>query len=172
MTRRPETLLHPGHTLVLVERPGGGRALAHAVRFRHLRLRRAERHLVVAAHRHDIYEVLIILEGSYRCRIDGRAHGAEAGEVLVVRPGELHEDCAPGPLRLAAVACSALLQVVVMHIPLLDRMLKTTAPGFSDWLLIFALALIPVTMIEVSKLVFQFWHGSARSGEPPAPSMT
>jgi Ca2+-transporting ATPase len=73
---------------------------------------------------------------------------------------------------LAAVACSALLQVVVMHIPLLDRMLKTTAPGFSDWLLIFALALIPVTMIEVSKLVFQFWHGSARSGEPPAPSMT
>lgn len=104
--KRPETQLAPGHALVLVERPAGGRALPHAVRFRHLRLRRAERSLQVAAHRHDIYELLIILAGSYRCRIDGREHAARAGEVLVVRPGELHEDCAPGPLRLAAVACS------------------------------------------------------------------
>ena len=59
-----------------------------------------------------------------------------------------------------------------MHIPLLDRMLKTTAPGFSDWLLIFALALIPVTVIEVSKLLVQAGRGSARSGAPPAPSVT
>lgn len=105
MNPRRETQLYPGHGLVLVERPGGGRALPHAVRFRHLRLRRAERSLSVAAHRHDIYEILIILAGSYRCRIDGQAHGAEAGEVLVVRPGEVHEDGSPGPLRLAAVAC-------------------------------------------------------------------
>ncbi|MFM8287276.1 MAG: cation-translocating P-type ATPase, partial [Planctomycetaceae bacterium] len=73
---------------------------------------------------------------------------------------------------LAAVACSALLQVVVMHIPRLDRLLKTSPPTVTDWLLIFLLALLPVTVMEVSKLIAQAWRGFARSGEPHAASTT
>lgn len=106
MPPRRETQFSPRDGLLLVERPPGGRPLAHAVRFRHFRLRRADGAHVVAPHRHEVYEILLPLQGSYRCSIDGRPYGAEPGEALVVRPGEVHADCSRGPLRLAAIACS------------------------------------------------------------------
>jgi AraC family L-rhamnose operon regulatory protein RhaS len=103
---RAEIALSAGHGLVLVERPAEALAWSHHVHFQSLRVRRADGRHRVAAHRHADYEILLPLQGIYHCSIDGTAWTARPGEVLMVRPGEVHADDSPGPLRLAAVACS------------------------------------------------------------------
>ena len=101
---RAEIALAAGHGLVLVERPPGGPALPHAVRFQSLRVRRAASRHRVPEHQHADYEVLLPLHGTYRCTVDGVACSAMPGQALVVRPGEHHADDSSGPIRLAAVA--------------------------------------------------------------------
>jgi Ca2+-transporting ATPase len=62
------------------------------------------------------------------------------------------------PWLLGAVVCSALLQVLVMMIPVTQRILGVSAGMSGEWILIFAGALIPVTVVEILKLIVSFWR--------------
>jgi AraC-like DNA-binding protein len=50
-------------------------------------------------HRHRDYEVIVPLRGAYRCRVDGHALALARGQVLVVKPGDWHEDLLPAGER-------------------------------------------------------------------------
>ena len=107
---------HPAFSEDLLQRlavPAGP-----AVRFRWISTIAVRRFGSFARHRHAEYELLAIQRGTYRARIDGRAVSAAGGTIVVVQPGEEHEDLfAPGVrftgvgLRLdAAVASPPLLR--------------------------------------------------------------
>lgn len=63
---------------------------------------------------------------------------------------------------LSAIAASVLLQLAVVTTPLLRTLFKAEPVPAQDWLLIASLALIPVTIIEVSKLA-RGWLRASRS---------
>ena len=56
------------------------------------------------------------------------------------------------PALFWAIATSILLQVGVVSIPLTRGFLKTETLGGSTWIVVFILSLIPVTVVEASKL--------------------
>jgi Ca2+-transporting ATPase len=61
-----------------------------------------------------------------------------------------------------AIAVSALLQGLVLTVPLLQPLFKVTPVAFGgEWLLIAALALTPVSIVEISKLVRAHMQGGA-----------
>jgi len=68
------------------------------------------------------------------------------------------------PALIVAVACSALLQALVMHVPGINRVLKTGPLAGREWLVILTLALVPVTVVEVSKLLRRLWPRSVPTG--------
>lgn len=92
-------------SLALFARPPVTTA-ARLVRFIQLRLRQTSGRHRVGTHRHDGYELLVPQRGIYRCSINGVGWQARPGEVLVVRPGDVHADDSPGPLALAALQFS------------------------------------------------------------------
>ncbi len=53
----------------------------------------------------------------------------------------------------AAILASAVLQLGVVLLPLAQPVFNTTTPSADQWIVIFALSLIPVTVLEVSKLL-------------------
>jgi len=57
------------------------------------------------------------------------------------------------PHLLGAIAFSALLQIALVLLPFARPLFETEARLTWEWLLIFGLALTPVTLIEVAKLV-------------------
>jgi Ca2+-transporting ATPase len=58
------------------------------------------------------------------------------------------------PWLFAAIALSSLLQMSLLWIPLTKDIFFATTPHFGfDWLLIFALALAPVTVVELGKII-------------------
>ena len=64
------------------------------------------------------------------------------------------------PWLLRAIAVSAILQIVVLTIPVLQPVFQVTPISARHWLLIALLALAPVTVVETAKLV----RAGARSG--------
>lgn len=68
-----------------------------------------ERHYDWPLHRHENYEFIFVASGRYRCRVNGSELALGAREVLLVKPGDVHEDRLNGPLRYTAVwfACDA-----------------------------------------------------------------
>jgi len=50
-------------------------------------------------HRHDHYEIIFVATGTYRCRLNGEALTLRPQQVLVVKPGDWHEDQLTAPLR-------------------------------------------------------------------------
>jgi AraC-like DNA-binding protein len=56
-----------------------------------------------AAHRHPDYEVLFVESGRYECRIGDRRVRLDANDVLVVKPGDVHEEELLPPLRYGVV---------------------------------------------------------------------
>lgn len=74
---------------------------------------------------------------------------------------------ATNPYVFAAVAISALLQVSIIAFPFARPVFETTSHTSLEWLMLVALALTPVTVIELVKLGRQFWkrnHSSELSG--------
>jgi Ca2+-transporting ATPase len=68
---------------------------------------------------------------------------------------------------LGAIAVSALMQIAAVTLPFLKPVFKVEADVFSwEWLMIALLALMPVTFIEVAKLVHA--RTCARTKRPPA----
>ena len=57
------------------------------------------------------------------------------------------------PALLAALAVSAALQVAVVVLPAVGRVFEIDAPPGREWLLVVGLSLIPVTVVEVAKLI-------------------
>lgn len=83
-------------------RPTGRRAELHP-RFMWLADVAADRPYVWAAHDHAHYEIIVVRRGRYRCRIDREAVVLGPGELLVVRPGDRHEDVLAPPLGYVAI---------------------------------------------------------------------
>jgi Ca2+-transporting ATPase len=61
------------------------------------------------------------------------------------------------PYLFGAVAISGLLQVSVVLVPFVRPVFETVAHPLWEWMLLFVLALTPVTVIELTKLVRQRW---------------
>ena len=57
------------------------------------------------------------------------------------------------PYLLVAIVASVLIQVGTVSIPGVQQVFGVDALSAWDWALVFALALAPVTIIEVTKLV-------------------
>jgi Ca2+-transporting ATPase len=67
------------------------------------------------------------------------------------------------PWLIGAIAVSALLQLIVLTVPVLQPLFKVEPVAFAwQWLMIAALALTPVSVVEVSKLVRAHVRGKAR----------
>jgi Ca2+-transporting ATPase len=52
-----------------------------------------------------------------------------------------------------AIAASALLQIGVMSLPVTRNLLRTEILRPGDWVIVLVLSLIPVTVVEVAKLI-------------------
>jgi P-type Ca2+ transporter type 2C len=73
------------------------------------------------------------------------------------------------PHLLAAILISGLLQFSVVVVPFARPVFEVTSHPIQEWLLIFVLALAPVTIVEVGKLVLatvKSWRSSAASAKP------
>lgn len=62
------------------------------------------------------------------------------------------------PYLFGALALSTLLQLAVVTLPITQPVFGVTAHVASEWILIILLALAPVTVVEVSKLIRAFWR--------------
>jgi AraC-like DNA-binding protein len=51
-------------------------------------------------HRHNDYEVILVDRGCYSCLLNGRKIDLPAGDGVVVRPGDVHEDRMEGPFPM------------------------------------------------------------------------
>jgi Ca2+-transporting ATPase len=70
------------------------------------------------------------------------------------------------PYLLGAIAVSGLLQLAVVTVPLLRPIFNVpTSPTAAEWLVIIPLALAPVTIVEVAKLVWHFFRRGPVAGE-------
>ena len=63
------------------------------------------------------------------------------------------------PALLAALAVSATLQVAVVVLPTVRRVFELDAPPGREWLLVVGLSLVPVTVVEIAKLVGRRFGG-------------
>jgi AraC-like DNA-binding protein len=66
-------------------------------------LNRLARPFVFVPHQHVDFEIILIVRGLYRCRLNGRELCLRADSVLVVQPGDWHEDECRPPLRYAGL---------------------------------------------------------------------
>jgi Ca2+-transporting ATPase len=67
------------------------------------------------------------------------------------------------PYLFGAIAASALLQFAVVTLPLTHRVFDIPAHPGGDWLYILPLSLVPVTVVEVAKLLAGKVRPAARS---------
>ncbi len=84
---------------------GVGRELPFRIAFEHVDVvdvRGVGRHQV-PVHQHAHYEIIVILDGAYDCRINGIAVSLTKGGIAVLKPGDLHEDIDSREMRFAAV---------------------------------------------------------------------
>jgi len=65
------------------------------------------------------------------------------------------------PYLFVAVTISALLQMAIVTLPLTQGVFEIAAPVTWDWLPIILLALIPVTLVEVTKIVLAHFRPKA-----------
>lgn len=64
------------------------------------------------------------------------------------------------PYLLAAIVLSGILQMSLLWFPLTSDIFFKTVPQFGfDWLLIFLLALVPVSVVEIAKLIRRRFRG-------------
>lgn len=108
LARTPVPLreVQPGKFFESVARPPLARpALPFRVEFGHLHVVDARTVPHVASnHQHTHYELILVERGDYRCLINDVAVGAGAGGVLLLKPGDHHQDrCAP-PVAFMALA--------------------------------------------------------------------
>src|SRR4051794_18129887 len=57
-----------------------------------------------APHQHEHYEVIVVDRGDYPCVLNGKTLRLRAGDILVVKPGDWHQDTIAPPLRYFCLA--------------------------------------------------------------------
>jgi Ca2+-transporting ATPase len=60
------------------------------------------------------------------------------------------------PFLLAAIVLSALLQLAVVSLPFIQPLLEVSTAPTHEWLLILGLSLVPVSIVEIAKVIFAF----------------
>ncbi len=133
----------PGVRFQRVVRPLGARsALPFRISFEHadlVEVRGDERHQV-AVHQHPHYEIIVVLDGVYGCRINGSDVTMSAGGLVVLKPDDHHEDTASGDLRFAALEIRVLPGATPQRSAMLftagiapaDQAIRTPAGPFAD----------------------------------------
>src|SRR5262249_56434399 len=58
------------------------------------------------------------------------------------------------PHLLGAILVSGFLQFIVVMVPFLRPIFEVAAPPGQSWLLVFGLSVVPVTIVELGKLIF------------------
>jgi Ca2+-transporting ATPase len=69
------------------------------------------------------------------------------------------------PFLFAAIAVSACVQFVVVSVPFARPVFETVALSAADWFIIAGLALIPVSVIEVAKLLMHAFRSDTSGGD-------
>jgi Ca2+-transporting ATPase len=68
------------------------------------------------------------------------------------------------PYLLAAIVLSSVLQLLLLWLPFTRAIFFTSSPQFGfDWFLIFGLALLPVSVVEISEMVGGRFQGKAKN---------
>ena len=62
------------------------------------------------------------------------------------------------PSLILALVGSVVIQVLVVSVPVTARLLGAIPLGLNDWLIVCGLALLPVTIVEVTKLAYAARH--------------
>ena len=70
---------------------------------------------------------------------------------------------------LGVVGLSVLVQVALHHIPATQQLFQIRALSLEDWVLALLLALVPVSTLEIAKLLRRAWRRGGRPIVPPAP---
>jgi len=81
----------------------GGRSLQTKCAFLAIDVIEAPEDWLVPAHRHDFFELMHPLEGSYSCTVNRSGLILHPGQTLMVRPGDMHEDATRSACKLLAV---------------------------------------------------------------------
>ena len=76
------------------------------------------RKFVLPAHRHDTYEIIYVERGDYRARVNGALLSLSADDVLVLKPGDSHEDSFRPGLRTIGFMFTFLKESAAMGTPL------------------------------------------------------
>ncbi len=102
----PVREVQPGKFFESIARPPMARpALPYRVEFGHVHiLDTRSGHHGVQAHQHPNYEVLLVRRGDYHCRVNGTAVSASAGGVVIIAPGDWHQDQCFTPVAFFALA--------------------------------------------------------------------
>ena len=82
----------PGHFFASVGRPAGVENFPFRVVFAQVDVVDARRDHIARAHRHDDYEVIVVAGGTYHFRVNQRAGQVQRNGLLVLKPGDWHED--------------------------------------------------------------------------------
>ncbi len=63
----------------------------------------ARRHASYRCHQHLDYQVVVVEQGVYHCRLNKNPLRLRTGQVLIVKPGDWHEDACSPPLRYSTL---------------------------------------------------------------------
>jgi len=96
--------VQPGKFFESVARPPLAQpALPYRVEFGHVHL--VESHTgqhAVAPHQHHDYEIILVVRGIYRCTVNHVELAANPGGVIIISPGDWHQDACPEPITFYA----------------------------------------------------------------------
>jgi AraC-like DNA-binding protein len=93
----------PGKFFASVRRPAGVENFPYRVVFDSLDVVDARHSHHARQHRHDHYEVILVEGGTYRFHLNQRAGRIHRNGVLVLKPGDWHEDLCDGAVMFSAM---------------------------------------------------------------------
>ena len=93
----------PGKLWRRVERPEGVDNFPFRVEFEHLDVVEAQAQNQIRTHQHDHYEVFVVESGVYEFRVNQHTGRIGRSGLLVVKPGDLHEDLCAGAAKFYAL---------------------------------------------------------------------
>ena len=88
--------------------PGTARALPFRVHYLDLHLRSLQGPYSTVEHPHEHYEVIVVEDGDYRCLVNGQVLRVRDAGVILLVPGDRHEDCGGGSVRYQGVSFACL----------------------------------------------------------------